>query len=1024
MSSFRLPLTGHDNKYKLAVYPNGLKALFIHSPTAEHFCISIAVRAGSLLDPPYLCGLAHLCEHMLFTGSKEYPKTGQFQSAVFEAGGDANAFTTGLFTNYFMEVPNESREKYDLVDQLLSFFRKPLFKKDALWLEIIAIEEEHTLYSSSEQKILYHAMKLLCNKQHSFSRFFTGNIHTLQTNTGKSDKQIIGELSDFFHQNYILSNINIIIKSSDPIEIMEKKVNFDFISRPKRQKDNTNNSAFSGQSGSNCVFVSSNTHCCIRLFIPINFQTSKSKLDLYIRIWTILLGDEAPGTAGKYLIKTSSLASNITCQCQPVDHDEKLLIVDIKPTPSGYSKLKVIVRVIVAYINFILNQNPSKLAEYLSEKALQEATTYKFKEFCDITTDEVCGLAETLSLKYNHIRTKNLIRGYDDWQDIMPGTDWISRTENFILYSKNFLKLDDLKVVLVGKIIPELDAVSVGKCKTQTHTDFDFEYEILNVQKKTFLHPLEVTFRQVAATELSINSDSNQAEPLSKSFSMQPSLLSDQTNIEFWHNSSTNSDYKDRISVHITFPHLDRTTESAVMFDILSNHLGNSLRHDLYVWEGFGVEWSVCPNLNRENSLTIHGFGFQGKSCTAISIIIERLVLVIQEQAGISNTDLRKARTQVRHLYKQFNTVSGLKQVLSISWCLLEQGIYTLKERLEVLEEVDIRDFAKFCSQLKNCPINVKLLYSGPEDGRVLANIENTLKPLMKDLPAPKLMRPQDSLYLDKGVVNFIVPSPDATATTMVYVDFGDKKNNLALEMSYMIAILLAKEAEHYLREVKRLGYFVDVSPQINSTSVGLRLTIISTTHTSSCLEHHIVSYIHDWATSFIVLPFHKILELKEKFIESYIDSPKDSKMTDPPSCPVFRAPSTQGSAKISEERNTKIHLHNFGKIVTNNYLFGGKLGEEYVSKRRVQNLDAQILIDFIKEKVLEPSILTIQSWSLRQCKTTLPRKGWLRKTLSRKSSAVTCQLFKNTNTIRTILDFNNLKNANHLNDLYSLYMD
>lgn len=65
---------------------------------------------GSLSDPPNIPGLSHFCEHMLFLGTKKYPKENEYSQFLSEHAGSSNAFTSGEHTNYYFDVSHEHLE--------------------------------------------------------------------------------------------------------------------------------------------------------------------------------------------------------------------------------------------------------------------------------------------------------------------------------------------------------------------------------------------------------------------------------------------------------------------------------------------------------------------------------------------------------------------------------------------------------------------------------------------------------------------------------------------------------------------------------------------------------------------------------------------------------------------------------------------------------------------------------------------------------------------------------------------------
>jgi insulysin len=62
------------------------------------------VRAGSLLEPNDIPGLAHLTEHMLFYSSEKYPQEDEYSKFIQARGGQTNAYTASEDTNYSVSI--------------------------------------------------------------------------------------------------------------------------------------------------------------------------------------------------------------------------------------------------------------------------------------------------------------------------------------------------------------------------------------------------------------------------------------------------------------------------------------------------------------------------------------------------------------------------------------------------------------------------------------------------------------------------------------------------------------------------------------------------------------------------------------------------------------------------------------------------------------------------------------------------------------------------------------------------------
>ncbi len=97
-----------DNGFRYVLKQN-------HEPK-NRVAIYLDVQAGSLDENEQQRGLAHFLEHMMFDGSKHFPKgrlVEYFQSLGMNYGGDTNAHTTHQATIYNIILPNGSKKDLD-----------------------------------------------------------------------------------------------------------------------------------------------------------------------------------------------------------------------------------------------------------------------------------------------------------------------------------------------------------------------------------------------------------------------------------------------------------------------------------------------------------------------------------------------------------------------------------------------------------------------------------------------------------------------------------------------------------------------------------------------------------------------------------------------------------------------------------------------------------------------------------------------------------------------------------------------
>jgi zinc protease len=85
---------------------NGLQVLLMPNTKAPVVSIQVWYRVGSQDEPLGKSGLAHLTEHLMFRGTKEYgPK--QYSRIIQKNGGQDNAFTSHDFTAYYENLASD-----------------------------------------------------------------------------------------------------------------------------------------------------------------------------------------------------------------------------------------------------------------------------------------------------------------------------------------------------------------------------------------------------------------------------------------------------------------------------------------------------------------------------------------------------------------------------------------------------------------------------------------------------------------------------------------------------------------------------------------------------------------------------------------------------------------------------------------------------------------------------------------------------------------------------------------------------
>ncbi len=95
-------------KYHL---PNGLRVLLAPNAKSQLVSLHLWYKVGSSSELPGQSGMAHFFEHLMFKGSRKFPKESAFDDVVRSYGGDNNAFTSMDYTGYYMTLPAGNLDK-------------------------------------------------------------------------------------------------------------------------------------------------------------------------------------------------------------------------------------------------------------------------------------------------------------------------------------------------------------------------------------------------------------------------------------------------------------------------------------------------------------------------------------------------------------------------------------------------------------------------------------------------------------------------------------------------------------------------------------------------------------------------------------------------------------------------------------------------------------------------------------------------------------------------------------------------
>lgn len=183
--------------------------------------LRLVINAGSILETDKQVGLAHFLEHMVFNGTKTFPKNDlidYLQSIGVKFGQHLNAYTSFDETVYFLPLPSDDAEKLDKGFQILEdwAFNALLEGQDIDDERSVVIEEYRTRLGANNRMMEKYLPKLLHNSQYA-KRLPIGTKENLETFKHEEIRQ--------FYKDWYRPNLMAIIVVGDiDMNEMEAKI--------------------------------------------------------------------------------------------------------------------------------------------------------------------------------------------------------------------------------------------------------------------------------------------------------------------------------------------------------------------------------------------------------------------------------------------------------------------------------------------------------------------------------------------------------------------------------------------------------------------------------------------------------------------------------------------------------------------------------------------------------------------------------------------------------------------------------
>ncbi len=232
LTTVELPQTDTRKYHHLTLPSNGLEVMLVQDIAAETSAAAVTVAAGQFQDPVDFPGLAHLVEHMVFLGSREFEAENEYDQFVSTHGGHTNAYTDLELTCFYCNIKSGNLE--GALARFGASLSSPLFAASSLEREIQAVDSEHSNNRQSDawrSNQLSHSLiggRFHDNEMHHvFAHFGTGNMDVLLPGDDKNDRLIVlrEQVVAFYERYYKASAMKLVILGPNPLEELEEWAN-------------------------------------------------------------------------------------------------------------------------------------------------------------------------------------------------------------------------------------------------------------------------------------------------------------------------------------------------------------------------------------------------------------------------------------------------------------------------------------------------------------------------------------------------------------------------------------------------------------------------------------------------------------------------------------------------------------------------------------------------------------------------------------------------------------------------------
>ncbi|MEZ8967516.1 peptidase M16 [Vibrio breoganii] len=652
------------NSYRPLTLSNQLKVILVQAPEALRSSASLAVRVGHFDDPADREGLAHYLEHMLFLGTKAYPKVGEFQTFISQHGGSNNAWTGTEHTCFFFDVSPDFFEP--ALSRFSQFFISPLFNQEALDKERQAVNSEYQMKIHDDSRRFYQVQKELVNPAHPFSKFSVGNEETL---SDRESGSIRDEIIRFHDEKYSADLMTAVLVGPQSLDELEELATGLFSDIPNKD--------FNGKTLTTPLLTEQEQ----QLYIQIEPEKEVRKLSLSfsfpnmdkhyatkpLSYFAHLIGYEGPGSL-TLALKNKHWVTSLAAGGGISGGNFREFTIGCLLTPEGLDHIDDIIEMIFSYMKLVFEEGIEDWRYHEKQAVLESA--FRFQE-----SVKPMDLASYLVMNLQHYPIEEVL--YGDY------------------------RMSDFDRSLIESFVPYFCVENLRVWVTAKGLEYDKEadwYFTPYSSKKLSSEQVHRWNNPHANDEFALPSKNPficydlDPKPLEERKKL-PTLIEELPGLRLWHLQEPDFRVpKGSLYIAIDSPCSVKDPQSIVKLRLCVELFMEALSRQSYQAEIAGMSYNIYAH---QGGLTLTISGFSEKQPQLLKMILEKFATRNFEQQRFDTIKaqiLRKWRnaSKDRPLSQLFNQLSGILQPNNPPAAVLA----------DALEEVTIDQLPEFVSML------------------------------------------------------------------------------------------------------------------------------------------------------------------------------------------------------------------------------------------------------------------------------------------------------------------------------------